>query len=275
MARSALERTGLIRDIEDSVNEPGEHTREIDVVIKTIRDFIEGANDTSFQVLFDLLTGRELGIGLRRGPLPLFLAFVLRDYRDEVKITRDGEERPLSEETLDDLSKRPDAYALTRINWSPEMGEYISELSRVFSVKSDSPSRADLAEAMRLWFAGLPQMTRNCRYDHTTDAGKDRIPPERDGFFRAIRRIDTDTDKLLFEELPGSLASPSAPRHSSSPSKPRKSRVTNASRTPLRRFPQPLPSFSIPAPTTKPPSPPFSETGLTPIPCSNPTYSRE
>lgn len=208
MARSALERTGLIRDIEDSVNEPGEHTREIDVVIKTIRDFIEGANDTSFQVLFDLLTGRELGIGLRRGPLPLFLAFVLRDYRDEVKITRDGEERPLNEETLDDLSKRPDAYALTRINWSPEMGEYISELSRVFEVNSDSPSRADLAEAMRLWFAGLPQMTRNCRYDHTTGAGKDRIPPERDGFFRAIRRIDTDTDKLLFEELPRVFGKP-------------------------------------------------------------------
>ena len=133
MARSALERTGLIRDIEDSVNEPGEHTREIDVVIKTIRDFIEGANDTSFQVLFDLLTGRELGIGLRRGPLPLFLAFVLRDYRDEVKITRDGEERPLSEETLDDLSKRPDAYALTRINWSRRWGN-TSVSSRGYSV---------------------------------------------------------------------------------------------------------------------------------------------
>lgn len=208
MARSALERTGLIKDIEDGVNEPGEHTPEIDVVIDAIRDFIEDANGTSFQVLYDRLAGRELGIGLRRGPLLLFLAFVLRDYRDEVKITRDGEERPLNEETLDDLSKRPDAYSLTRINWSPEMGDYISELSNVFDVRSASPSRGDLAEAMRLWFASLPQMTRNCRFDHTSVDGDVRQSSERERFFRAIKRIDTDTDKLLFEDLPRVFGKP-------------------------------------------------------------------
>ena len=88
------------------------------------------------------------------------------------------------------------------------MGEYVNELSRVFSVKTASPSRSDLVEAMRLWFAGLPQMTRNCRYDHVVSDGRDKISPVREGFFRVIRKVDTDTDKLLFEELPEVFGEP-------------------------------------------------------------------
>ena len=69
--------------------------------------------------------GRDLGIGLRMGPIPLStLAYVLRDYREQVKITFNGEERSLNETLFDDIAKNPSDYRLTRLNglhprWNP------------------------------------------------------------------------------------------------------------------------------------------------------------
>lgn len=201
MARSALEKTGLVRNIKDAVNEPGEHEAGIDRVIGTIKDFVEHADNCGFDELYDQLTGRELGIGLRQGPIPIYLAYVLRNYREQVKVTHNGEEKALNENLLDDISQNPSAYKITRLNWSPEMETYIVDLAKVFGCKAKSPTRGDVAEEMRLWYVALPQMTRNAKIDNS-HSGKDRVPEKRQEFFKAIKRIDRDTDKLLFEDIP-------------------------------------------------------------------------
>lgn len=202
MARSAFERTGLIKDLESAVNEIGE-TRApgIDLVIETIRRFVEGAQDSSLELLRESLKGRELGIGLRDGPIPLYLAYVLRGYRDEIRITRDGEERPFNETTLDDISRQPERYALTRLNWTPQMAAYVNELAEVFGCRVSAPSRNDVADAMRLWYVELPQVTRNSKKDHAR-GGVAPISKTRTSFFNVMRRIEMDSSKLLFEELP-------------------------------------------------------------------------
>ena len=202
MARSALEKTGLILDIKDAVDQPGEHEPGIDRVIDTIKDFVEHANDCGFDELYNQLTGRELGIGLRRGPIPIYLAYVLRDYREQVKVTRDDKEKTLGENLLDDISRNPGAYRITRLDWSPEMETYIANLAKIFGCKAKNPTRGDVAEAMRLWYVALPQMTRNAKTDYAHN-GEDHVPERRLGLFKAIKRIDRNTDKLLFEDIPG------------------------------------------------------------------------
>ena len=201
MARSAFEKTGLIRDIKDAVDQSGEHEAGIDRVIDTIKDFVEHADGCGFDELYDRLTGRELGIGLRQGPIPIYLAYVLRDYREQVKITRDGEEKALDENLLDDISRNPGAYRIARLNWSPEMESYVADLAKVFSCKAESPTRGDVVEAMRLWYVALPQMTRNAKTDNS-HSGKDYIPEKRLRLLKTIKRIDRDIDKLLFEDIP-------------------------------------------------------------------------
>lgn len=208
MARSALEKTGLISSLSGAVNEPGTPSKEIASVISIIRGFLERADDTPFSDLYQSLTGPEYGIGLRRGPIPIYIAYVLRDYRNEIKITLDGEERPLSETLLDDLSKRPEAYRATRLNWSPQMEAYTQALAAAFKCNNSGADRSSVAEAIRLWYAALPQVTRTCRYDHAHSGKAIRIPAERAAFFRAIRRIDTDADVLLFDEFPRIFGSP-------------------------------------------------------------------
>ena len=141
MARSAFEKTGLIKDIAKAINEPGVPESGIEAVVDTIKDFIETADNTPLSELYDKLMGRDLGIGLRMGPIPLYLAYVLRDYREQVKITFNGEERSLNETLFDDIAKNPSDYCLTRLNWSPEMESYVKKVAGVFGCKSDRATR--------------------------------------------------------------------------------------------------------------------------------------
>lgn len=201
MVRSAFEKTGLIKSVEGDVDTPGTPEPGIGDVIGTIKEFIESADNAPFDGLYEELMGRERGIGLRAGLIPLYLAYALRDYREQVKITFGGEERPLSETLLDDISKDPGSYRLTRLNWSPELEAYVGALAEVFGCKAATPSRADVVDAMRLWYVALPQMTRNAKADHS-HSGAIPVPEARRGFFKAIKRMDVDTDKLLFEEIP-------------------------------------------------------------------------
>lgn len=207
MARSAFEKTGLIKDIAKAINEPGVPESGIEAVIDTIKDFIETADNTPFSELYDKLMGRDLGIGLRMGPIPLYLAYVLRGYREQIKITFNGEERPLNETLFDDIAKNPSDYRLTRLNWSPEMETYVKKVAGVFGCKSDRATRADVVDAMRLWYVALPQMTRNANIDRS-HGGAEPISRVRKRFFKAIKKIDCDTDKLLFEEIPSIFGEP-------------------------------------------------------------------
>ena len=203
MARSAFKAFGGIDQLPEYKDlELGNCEREMRQMLDEIRRFIEDANDTPFSELYDRLTGEELGIGLRRGPIPLYLTYVLRAYRDEIKILHDGEERVLGESVIDDISKQPNAYTLTRLNWSPDMARYIQSLAELFGCDGPEANRNDVAEAIRLWYAELPQVTRNSKYDHTQQGNSTPTPKSRKAFFDAIRRFDSDSNVFLFEELP-------------------------------------------------------------------------
>ncbi|MBR3316188.1 MAG: hypothetical protein IKG21_00010 [Atopobiaceae bacterium] len=202
MARSAFEKTGIL-DLVNAIELPvAKRKPGITKVLDAIRNFVEHAHETPFKVLYDELKGPDLKVGLREGPIPLYLAYVMREYRDEIRITRDGIERPFNEVILDDMSKHPDMYALTRLHWTPEMGEYLRDLARLFECNTSVASRNDVADAVRQWYVSLPQVTRNSRFDHTAGEKKVPIPKGRTAFFRTIRRMESDSNSFLFEELP-------------------------------------------------------------------------
>lgn len=202
MARSAFKATGILPDFEHSTAEGEKLGREMANVLDEISNFIKTAQATPFSVLFDRLTGRELGIGMRRGPIPVYLAYELRKYRDEILITHLGQERPFDVEVIDDLSKNPENYELTQVNWTPEMGDFLTKLGELFGCESEKPDKSEVVAAMRLWYANLPQMTRNSRVDHSSGNESTSLPKRRAEFFKAIRQLERNSDAVLFEDIP-------------------------------------------------------------------------
>ncbi len=206
MARSAFEKTGIIANFEKPEDSSrAAYTEGIEKMLQAIRGFIEGAQETPFSEIYNLLTGPQLKLGLRRGPIPLYLAYVMRDYRDEIVITHDGEERPLSESLLDDIARNPAEYYLTRLNWTPQMTNYIRNLASLFSCDPDAATRNEVADAIRLWYVELPQVTRNSRINHASSKGNANISKSRTALFNAVRSVGDDTSVFLFEKLPAAF----------------------------------------------------------------------
>lgn len=193
MMRSALKMTGVL---------DGMPSKEMAIVFKEIDDFLDNASGESLSVIYDRLTSHEGGIGMRRGPIPIYLAWAIADRVDELKITHQGEERPLSETLLDDISKHPGEYEVRRVNWTPEMAEFTKRLSAVFQSDEEAGNRNGVVDSLRRWYISLPPVVRNTMIDHAKREGGVPISKERQSFFRTLRQIDMDTDTLLFERIP-------------------------------------------------------------------------
>lgn len=202
MMRSALENTGLIEKIEDApkVN-IGHASTEADYVMDVIEQFIASADHSSFAVLYSALTELEGGIGMRRGPVPLFIALALRKHRDALLITKEGEERTFSAETLEDIDSDPAAFELSLLNWNQEMADFARALGGLFGCAA-TISKADVVEALRRWYVKLPQLVRIAKEDHSgLGLSKSQLKIHQ-AFLQCLRNQSLSSDELLFSKLP-------------------------------------------------------------------------
>lgn len=209
MMRSALERTGVIPDCSAPHVNLAPESPQMRLVIETIQDFMLSAQNTPFSVLYEKLQSSELGIGMKRGPIPLYLAIVLSPHRDEIKITSADQERQLSPETLEDIDSHPDQYYLSQLNWSDEMHEYTKSLNTIFGLNSNA-SRTQLVDAMKQWFVTMPQFTRNSKVNSGDIEINIDIWRHHIDFMQLMRREVLDTQAFLFEELPATFGRISA-----------------------------------------------------------------
>lgn len=205
MMRSALERTGVVKDIARNpivdLKPPGTDGRRMRRVLETIEAFVESADGETFDVLYQLLMGPEKRIGMKSGPIPLYLALILREKRDEIMITRDGEEREFCAELLDEIDAKRDAYRISRLNWTPQMADYTRRLGELFGCDS-STSRTQVAEAMRRWFVLLPQLTRNAQENHSLVERTANQMETHHKFFRLLKKTEMNASELLFDKIP-------------------------------------------------------------------------
>ena len=202
MMRSVLESTGLIVNIETApkVN-IGKASVEADYVMGVIERFISSADHSSFRALYSALMDLEGGIGMRRGPIPLFIALALREHRDALQITKEGEERPFSAESLEDIDNDPAAFELSLLNWNQEMASYTRALGELFYCEP-TVSKADVVEALRRWYVKLPQLVRIAREDHSgQNLSKSQLKAHQ-AFLQCLRNQGLSSDELLFSKLP-------------------------------------------------------------------------
>ena len=209
MARSALSKTGILIDFETKPQLviEGISDERINRVFAVINTFIENASNDSFADLYEELTmpldarSSKGGIGLKQGPIPLFLACALRNYRDEITVSMNGEEKHFSSELIDDISHAPEKYTITRLNWSPNLSAYLHDLAELFGSKTGG-GRESVVDAMRMWYVALPQVTRNSMVNHTEVELSAGEMKRHTRFFSCIKRVDTDATKILLEDIP-------------------------------------------------------------------------
>ena len=141
-------------------------------VIGVIRTFIESAenNKSSFGELYRIL---ELPpYGLRKGIVPLFVAYVIRHYKETVTLYYKNKEVELSANVLSAINDTPDDYMLLVEAGTQEREEYLNTLSTLFAQYEDltytGASRVfSIVKSMQTWMRSLPDYTKKyTRYDY-------------------------------------------------------------------------------------------------------------
>lgn len=202
--RSTLVRTGIWR--EDPIPEINLTPEDADIsnLLKTIEDFIvQSRRETvSFSVLYEILTGAKHHIGIRKGLIPIYLAAVLHQYKQQIVISDRFGQVLLNADTLSQINADPGAFLLSYMEWDPEKEAYINKLSNLFSdyvVEAEMVTNSYdfVANAMKRWFLSLPKYAKEAKV--TPDGEK---IDKRYSTMAKLFRSNPSSYELLFKLLP-------------------------------------------------------------------------
>ncbi len=209
--RSTLLRTGLWNEV-GGVPQINLHPedRTMRNMLETIENFIFEAHQNgqiSFAVLYERLTSPVYHIGLRSGLIPIYIAAVMHNYRQQTVINDRFGPIQTSVDVLVQINSDPGSFTLEYLDWNPEKEQYIARLSDAFSdyvVEAEKASNSYdyVANAMRRWYMALPKYSK----ESTQRPSGERLVRRQLAMMKLLRQ-NTSSSDLLFRKLPEAVDS--------------------------------------------------------------------
>lgn len=209
--RSTLLRTGIWSEAggvsQISLRPKDETMRNL---LETIENFILEARQNgqiSFAVLYERLTSPEYHIGLRSGLIPIYVAAVMHNYRQQTVINDRFGPVQTSVDVLVQINSDPGSFTLEYLDWNPEKERYIARLSDAFSdyvveAEKSSNSYDYVANAMRRWYMALPKYSK----ESTQKPNGEKLVRRQLEMMNLLRQ-NTSSSDLLFKKLPEAVDS--------------------------------------------------------------------
>ncbi len=201
--KSMFVRTGLDRSIE--AQDPG-----IRAVLGEIARFITFCEEErrNFGALYQTLT--EAPFGVRKGVIPLFLAYALRQYRENAVFYYAGKEVELSSAILGGLVEAPQQYEMLLEAGTGEREAYLDRLETLFApyqdLRTTSVNRIyRVVKSMQNWMRALPEYTK--KFGSYWENGESKaVGEEVKTIRRELLRFETNSRELLFSTFRQSLS---------------------------------------------------------------------
>lgn len=185
------------------------YARNVEDVLKVFEKFIEGACDKkqSLAVLVNELTSAP--IGMRRGVIPIYLAYTLSLRQEDIVIYFDKKEIQLNADIILNMCERPQEYSIFISLEDVIKEQYIDKLCELYRVnKTESliDSRLqNILVAMQRWFRALPQVTKNIKHqeEYMGNIELSQAFPKIRGI---LQNVEANPYEVLFVELPHAFA---------------------------------------------------------------------
>ena len=207
--RSTLLRTG-IWDESGTIPQLNLHPQndEMRNMLETIENFILEARQNGsmkFSLLYERLTSPSFHIGMRYGLIPIYIAVVMHNYRQQIVINDRFGPVQTSVDVLVQINSDPSGYTLEYLDWNPEKEEYISRLANNFSdyvVEAEKAGNSYdyVANAMHRWYMALPKYSK----DSTRRPNGEKLVRRQLEFMKLLRQ-NTSSSDLLFKKLPEAM----------------------------------------------------------------------
>ncbi len=155
--------TGIIDNCIDS---------KMENVLQIIKDFFEQKSG-KFSTLYDCLMLPPYG--MRKGVLPVLLAYVVSCLGYSVLLDYKGKEEILNAETLEEINDHPTDFAFKVDEISHEKSQYLHGLADLFNVELSNSIKdyEIITNGIRNWFIGLPKLTKDLTGKDETISGKE------------------------------------------------------------------------------------------------------
>lgn len=171
--RSTLFRTGVLQNDDNHlvINLHPADNPLISNLFTEIETFICEARDNgpqSFSTLFSRLCTSERGIALRKELVPIYLAVVLHENKEQVVIKDNFGQMILSADTLTQVNAHPEKYYLEYLDWNSEKADFVKRMETIFSdsvvAAEKSISSYDyLILAIKRWYVSLPKYAKEMK----------------------------------------------------------------------------------------------------------------
>lgn len=170
--RSTLLRTGVLVTDNSLVRiELKPDDELIRNMLTTIVSFIQeakAAGSVSFGVLYRRLAAPENHIGLRKGLIPIYLAAVFHEFKQELILQDRFGQVSITADTLLQVNANPDGFTLAYLDWDPEKAEFIQRLADIFSdyvIEAEKLVNAYdyVVSAMKRWYMALPKYAKELK----------------------------------------------------------------------------------------------------------------
>lgn len=204
--RSTLLRTGIWSE-EGGIPQVNLHPTDPSMrnLLETIENFILEARQNgrvSFALLYERLTSPEYHIGLRYGLIPIYIAVVLHNYRQQTVINDRFGPVQMTIDVLVQINSEPGNFTLEYLDWNPEKEEYIARLAEAFSAFVINAEKAGnsydyVSNAMHRWYMSLPKFSK----ESTKRPSGDRLIRRQLEMMKLLRQ-NTSSSELLFKKLP-------------------------------------------------------------------------
>ncbi|MDE7308446.1 MAG: hypothetical protein K2N61_07255 [Lachnospiraceae bacterium] len=186
------------------------YAQNVENVINIFNDFIASACDCK-KCMSDLLSVLTMEpIGMRKGVIPIYLAYALSERNEDVVIYFGKKEQQLNSDILLNMCENPEDYYIFVSSDDVQKEQYLSTLGQLFDAK-EKTNKAEsritgVLLAMQRWFRALPQATKNIKknneyWDNAIIA--QAFPKVK----ILLQSMDANPYEVLFVELPKAIGS--------------------------------------------------------------------
>lgn len=200
--RATLYYTGLMGDKEPGTN--------ISKIISEIKKFIlscEGEK-RSFESIYSKLISQPYG--MRRGTIPIYIAYCLQSFEDTPIIYLECKEVPLSGQILSNINDTPNNYSLLLEVGTKDKMKYLDEVSSIFSSMlkpqdDNQPVISSIVLCMQRWMQSLSSVATSYQYDPNTSRLSENEFNTLVVLRKVLKKIECNPRELLLEIIPRSL----------------------------------------------------------------------
>jgi hypothetical protein len=174
-----------------------------------IEEFIKKSKKApqNFTELYNMLTGNDKKIGLRRGVIPIYFAIVLSGYLKNVVVKTVTGEVPVTATTISLMVENPQDYTVSILEWNSDKEKYVAQLESLFRdfimvQEKTKNSFAFLLNALVHWYRSLPKYVKQIKKQYIGNKTFTDVPREKTKFMETLRQPFLGAQEILFEKFP-------------------------------------------------------------------------